>query len=102
MKTLGMIGMGRMGANMARRLARAGISSVVHDAHADAVQAVVGSGITGAASPAELVAKLPTPRAVWIMVPAAVVDGVVAALAPLLSKGDIIVDGGNSYYRDDI
>jgi 6-phosphogluconate dehydrogenase len=102
MTKLGMIGLGRMGANMARRLARAGIESVAHDAHPDAVQALVGPGIAGAATLADLVAKLPAPRAVWIMVPAAVVDSVVDALAPLLSAGDIIVDGGNSYYRDDI
>ncbi|HTU66688.1 MAG TPA: decarboxylating 6-phosphogluconate dehydrogenase [Steroidobacteraceae bacterium] len=97
-----MIGMGRMGANMVRRLARAGINSVVHDAHADAVQAATGPGITGAATVAELVAKLPAPRAVWIMVPAAVVDAVVDSVAPLLSAGDTIIDGGNSYYRDDV
>ena len=102
MKNLGMIGMGRMGANMVRRLARAGISSVVFDAHADAVQAAVGPGITGATSMGDLVAKLPAPRAVWIMVPAAVVDGVIEQIAPLLAKGDILIDGGNSYYRDDI
>src|SRR5690242_6284270 len=102
MKNLGMIGMGRMGANMAKRLARAGVTSVVYDTHADAVQALVGPGITGAASMADLVAKLPAPRAVWIMVPAAVVDGVIEQLAPLLGKGDILIDGGNSYYRDDI
>src|SRR4051812_29084422 len=102
MKNLGMIGMGRMGANMVRRLARAGVASVVFDAHADAVQAAVGPGISGAATMADLVAKLPAPRAVWVMVPAAVVDNVVDALAPLLGKGDIIIDGGNSYYRDDI
>src|SRR4051812_35566100 len=102
MPSLGMIGLGRMGANMSRRLARAGVTSVVHDTHADAVQALVGPGIAGAASLAELVAKLPAPRAVWIMVPAAVVDGVIEALAPLLGSGDTIIDGGNSYYRDDI
>jgi 6-phosphogluconate dehydrogenase len=97
-----MIGLGRMGANMARRLSRAGVSSVVFDTHAEAVQALAGPGITGATSMADLVAKLPAPRAVWIMVPAAVVDGVIDQLAPLLASGDIIVDGGNSYYRDDI
>ena len=102
MKNLGMIGLGRMGANMVRRLSRAGISSVVYDTHPDAVQALVGPGIAGAASLAELVAKLPAPRAVWIMVPAAVVDGVIDSLAPLLAAGDTLIDGGNSYYRDDI
>ena len=102
MKTLGMIGLGRMGASMVRRLARAGIPSVVHDRDAAAVQAASGEGISGAASLAELVAKLPAPRAVWVMVPAAVVDGVIDALAPLLTAGDTIIDGGNSYYRDDI
>jgi len=102
MKNLGMIGLGRMGANMSRRLARAGVTSVVYDTHPDAVQALAGPGITGAASMADLVAKLPAPRAVWIMVPAAVVDSVIDSLAPLLGKGDILIDGGNSYYRDDI
>src|SRR5262245_22787896 len=102
MTTLGMIGLGRMGASMVRRLARAGIPSVVHDAHPDAVQALVGPGIAGAASLAELVRQLPAPRAVWIMVPAAVVDGVIDSLVPLLAAGDIVIDGGNSFYRDDI
>jgi 6-phosphogluconate dehydrogenase len=102
MKTLGMIGLGRMGGNMARRLARAGLATVVYDTHPDAVRALAGPGISGAATLADLVAKLPAPRVVWIMVPAAVVDGVVDALAPLLGEGDIIVDGGNSYYRDDV
>jgi len=102
MPSFGMIGLGRMGANMTRRLARAGIQSVVHDAHADAVQATVGPGITGAVTLAEFIAKLPAPRAIWIMVPAAVVDKVIDSLAPLLQAGDTIVDGGNSYYRDDI
>jgi 6-phosphogluconate dehydrogenase len=97
-----MIGLGRMGANMARRLARAGIPTVVFDTHADAVQAAVGPGITGATSLADLVAKLPAPRTVWIMVPAAVVDSVIDSLAPLLGAGDIVIDGGNSFYRDDI
>jgi 6-phosphogluconate dehydrogenase len=102
MKNLGMIGLGRMGASMVRRLARSGISSVVHDRNADAVRALAGPGITGAASLRELVAALPAPRAVWIMVPAAVVDGVIDELAPLLAPGDTVIDGGNSFYRDDI
>jgi 6-phosphogluconate dehydrogenase len=102
MTSFGMIGLGRMGANMTRRLARAGVASVVYDTHPDAVSAATGEGVTGAESLAALVAKLPAPRAVWIMVPAAVVDGVIDALAPLLAAGDTIIDGGNSYYRDDI
>jgi 6-phosphogluconate dehydrogenase len=102
MPSFGMIGLGRMGANMTRRLARAGIQSVVYDAHADAVQATIGPGIAGAMTVVEFIAKLPAPRAVWIMVPAAVVDKVIDSLAPLLQAGDTIVDGGNSYYRDDI
>jgi 6-phosphogluconate dehydrogenase len=102
MPTLGMIGLGRMGANMARRLARAGIPTVVYDTQPAAVQAAAGSGITGATSLADFVAKLPAPRAVWIMVPAAVVDGVIDSLTPLLGAGDIVIDGGNSYYVDDI
>jgi 6-phosphogluconate dehydrogenase len=102
MTTLGMIGLGRMGASMVRRLTRSGISCVVHDHNAEAVRALTGPGITGAVTLQEFVAALPAPRAVWIMVPAAVVDGVVDQLAPLLSPGDTIIDGGNSFYRDDI
>jgi 6-phosphogluconate dehydrogenase len=102
MKTLGMIGLGRMGANMARRLSRAGIPCVVHDTHADAVEATVGAGIEGASTLTQLVAKLPAPRAIWVMVPAAVVDTVIDSLAPLLGANDVIIDGGNSFYRDDI
>ncbi len=91
-----------MGASMVRRVARAGIGSVVHDSHPDAIASLTGPGIAGAATLAELVAKLPAPRAVWIMVPAAVVDGVIDSLSPLLAPGDILIDGGNSFYRDDI
>jgi 6-phosphogluconate dehydrogenase len=102
MKALGMIGLGRMGANMVRRLAKAGISCVAYDRHPETVRALAGPNIQGAYSLSELVAALAPPRAVWIMVPAAVVDPVLAELAPLLGAGDIVIDGGNSFYRDDI
>jgi 6-phosphogluconate dehydrogenase len=102
MLALGMIGLGRMGANMTQRLAAAGIECVVHDARAEAVESLVAPRIAGAMSLGDLVAKLAPPRAVWIMVPAAVVDSVLAELVPLLSAGDIVIDGGNSFYRDDI
>jgi 6-phosphogluconate dehydrogenase len=102
MQSLGMIGLGRMGANMSRRLAAAGIPCVVHDTRAEAVDALVAPKISGAHDLRALVAALAPPRAVWIMVPAAVVDSVLAQLAPLLSAGDIVIDGGNSFYRDDI
>ena len=102
MPTLGMIGLGRMGSNMVRRLVRAGITCVVNDAQPASVRALTGEGITGAESIEEFVAKLPRPRDVWIMVPAAVVDSVLEKLTPLLEKGDTVIDGGNSFYRDDI
>ena len=99
---LGMIGLGRMGANMVRRLLKGGHDCVVYDRSADAVAGLVKEKATGAASLAEFVKKLKTPRAVWLMVPAAVVDDTLAELVPLLAKGDIVIDGGNSYYIDDI
>jgi 6-phosphogluconate dehydrogenase len=102
MQALGMIGLGRMGANMSQRLAAAGVECVVYDTRAEAVKSLVSPRISGAFSLAEMVAKLATPRAIWVMVPAAVVDSVLAELTPLLSAGDIVIDGGNSYYRDDI
>jgi 6-phosphogluconate dehydrogenase len=102
MNHLGMIGLGRMGSNMVRRLARAGIRCVVHDHQPQAVDALQGPGIDGAHSLEALVRGLPAPRAIWIMVPAAVVDSVVDTLLPLLGAGDIVIDGGNSYYRDAI
>ncbi len=102
MTQLGMIGLGRMGANMVRRLARADLHSVVFDHSPEAVEALVQEGATGADSLADLVAKLPAPRAVWLMVPAGVVDAAIDELAPLLDAGDTIIDGGNSYYVDDI
>jgi 6-phosphogluconate dehydrogenase len=100
--TLGMIGLGRMGANMVRRLARADLQCVVFDRSTEAVDALVREGATGATSVQDLVAKLPAPRAVWLMVPAGVVDAAIDELAPLLDAGDTIIDGGNSYYIDDI
>ncbi len=99
---LGMIGLGRMGANMAARLIQQGHEVVAFDRHADKVQALVATGAIGAGSLTELVQKLDKPRAIWLMVPAAAVDDTIAALSPLLARGDVIIDGGNSYYRDDI
>ena len=102
MAQLGMIGLGRMGANMVRRLSQAGHECVVHDMHAEAIQALVAPGVNGAASLEQLVAGLAKPRVVWLMVPAAAVDPTLAKLVPLLDAGDIVIDGGNSYYHDDI
>jgi 6-phosphogluconate dehydrogenase len=99
---LGMIGLGRMGANMVRRLEKAGHKCVVYDRSADAVQQLAKDGATGSSSIDDFVAKLQTPRAIWLMVPAAVVDATIAQLLPKLSKDDILIDGGNSYYIDDI
>jgi 6-phosphogluconate dehydrogenase len=99
---LGMIGLGRMGTNMVRRLLRAGHQCVVYDLHPEAVQAIEKEGATGTASLEEFAAKLRTPRAVWMMVPAAVVDPTLKVLTPLLAAGDVVIDGGNSYYQDDI
>ncbi|HEU5004048.1 MAG TPA: decarboxylating 6-phosphogluconate dehydrogenase [Actinomycetota bacterium] len=99
---LGMIGLGRMGANLVRRLIRDGHTCVVYDHSADAVQAMVQEGATGAASLEEFVAQLEAPRAAWVMIPAAYVGDTVHQLAGLMAAGDIIIDGGNSYYRDDI
>jgi 6-phosphogluconate dehydrogenase len=99
---IGMIGLGRMGANMVRRLLNGGHECVVYDRSAEAVKASVSQGARGASSLAELVAGLTAPRAVWIMVPAAIVDSVIAELRPLLKSGDTLIDGGNSHYHDDI
>ncbi|HEU5442478.1 MAG TPA: NAD(P)-binding domain-containing protein, partial [Steroidobacteraceae bacterium] len=99
---IGMVGLGRMGANMVRRLIRGGHECVAYDRSQESVQAVVADGAVGANSLAELVRALTPPRAVWIMVPAALVDSVIAELRPLLSSGDILIDGGNSHYQDDI
>jgi len=99
---LGMIGLGRMGANMVRRLLKKGHDCVVFDMSQTAVNELVKEKATGAASLPEFVKKLAAPRAIWLMVPAAVVDKTIADLLPHLDKGDILIDGGNSYYVDDI
>src|SRR5271163_864081 len=99
---LGMIGLGRMGANMTRRLLRGGHQCVVFDMSAKAVAELVKENAVGAASLVEFVQSLTKPRAVWLMVPAAVVDKTIADLVPHLEHGDILIDGGNSYYIDDI
>ena len=99
---LGMIGLGRMGANMVRRLQRGGHQCVAFDRSTDAVKEISKDGARGASSLAEFVSALATPRAIWVMVPAGVVDAVLADLKPLLQPGDIVIDGGNSHYHDDI
>ena len=99
---LGMIGLGRMGANMVRRLTKKGHSCVVFDRSPQAVEGLVKEHAVGANSLADLAKKLAKPRAVWLMVPAAVVDQTIADLLPHLEAGDILIDGGNSYYIDDI
>jgi 6-phosphogluconate dehydrogenase len=97
-----MIGLGRMGANMVRRLVQAGQQCVVYDRSQAAIHALSEEGAVAASSLDDLVAKLPAPRAIWLMVPAAVVDTTIDDLAPRLAPGDILIDGGNSYYVDDI
>nr|WP_294512465.1 decarboxylating 6-phosphogluconate dehydrogenase [uncultured Rhodopila sp.] len=99
---LGMIGLGRMGGNMVIRLTRAGHDCLVFDNHPEAVQALVDKGAKGTTSLPDFVKQLSKPRLVWLMVPAGVVDPVLESLIPLLETGDIVVDGGNSYYHDDI
>jgi 6-phosphogluconate dehydrogenase len=99
---LGMIGLGRMGANMVRRLMKAGHDCVVYDVSPDSVKSLAGEGATGSESMADFVGKLEKPRSIWLMVPAAVVDGTLDELVPLLDGDDAVIDGGNSYYRDDI
>ncbi len=99
---LGMIGLGRMGANMVRRLMRDGHHCVVYDRSQDAVQGLASEGAQGSTSLADMVQKLSKPRAIWLMVPAAIVDQEIEALEKLVEPGDVIIDGGNSYYVDDI
>ena len=99
---LGMIGLGRMGANLARRLVRGGHECVGYDVNADAVKTLDGEGIPSTTSLEEFVGKLTKPRAIWIMVPAAFVDPTLEKLVPMLDEDDVVIDGGNSYYRDDL
>ena len=99
---LGMIGLGRMGGNMVRRLIRGGHECVVFDRSADAVRALADEGASGATTIDAFVRGLKKPRAIWLMVPAAVVDSAIADLEPHLERGDILIDGGNSHYRDDV
>jgi 6-phosphogluconate dehydrogenase len=97
-----MIGLGRMGSNMVRRLAKSGHSCVVFDNNAGAARALAEVGATAASSITDLVAKLPAPRIVWIMIPAGAVDALLETLHPVLRSGDVVIDGGNSHYVDDI
>ena len=99
---LGMIGLGRMGTNMVKRLMKAGHKCVVYDLHADVVDALVKEGASGTTSLQEFAARMQKPRAIWLMVPAAVVDPTLQALLPFLEPDDVVIDGGNSYYHDDI
>ncbi|WFR96798.1 phosphogluconate dehydrogenase (NAD(+)-dependent, decarboxylating) [Rhizobium tumorigenes] len=99
---IGMIGLGRMGSNMVQRLMKNGHTAVVFDARAQSVEDLKGMGATGSSSLEDFVAKLDKPRAIWMMLPAAIVDNELTKLVPLLEEGDIIIDGGNSYYHDDI
>jgi 6-phosphogluconate dehydrogenase len=99
---LGLIGLGRMGANMATRLIRAGHEVHVNDAHEEAVSELAAKGARGSSSLEDLVHSLAAPRAVWLMLPAAAVDPVLESLVPLLERGDIVIEGGNSYYQDDL
>ena len=99
---VGMIGLGRMGSAMVRRLVAGGHSCAVHDVNATAIDQALQPGVVGAATLADLVTKLAKPRVAWLMVPAAAVDEELSLLIPLLETGDIVIDGGNSYYRDDL
>jgi 6-phosphogluconate dehydrogenase len=100
--TIGMIGLGRMGGNMVRRLLAAGHSCVVYDRQPAAVTALTDAGALGSTSIAEFLSQLPAPRVMWLMLPAAVVDSAIAELSPHLAAGDIVIDGGNSHYVDAI
>jgi 6-phosphogluconate dehydrogenase len=100
--TFGMVGLGRMGANIVRRLQRHDITSVVYDVSPESVKALATEGSIGASDLADMAAKLSAPRTVWVMVPAGVTDSTIAAVAEVLSPGDTIIDGGNSYYKNDL
>jgi 6-phosphogluconate dehydrogenase len=100
--TFGMVGLGRMGANIVRRLHRHDITSVVYDVSPESVKVLAAEGSIGAADLADMAAKLSAPRTVWVMVPAGVTDTTIAAVAEVLSPGDTIIDGGNSYYKNDL
>ena len=95
-----MVGLGRMGANIVRRLHRHNITSVVYDVSPDSVKALAAEGSIGASDLADMASKLTAPRTVWVMVPAGVTDSTIAAVAEVLSPGDTIIDGGNSYYKN--
>ena len=99
---IGVIGLGRMGANMVRRLIRGDHECVVFDRSQKAIDDLAADGASGAADLRDLVQRLASPRAMWLMVPAGVVDETISGLAPLLTEGDILIDGGNSYYVDDL
>jgi 6-phosphogluconate dehydrogenase len=99
---LGMVGLGRMGANIVRRLMRDGHECVVFDVNPDSIKQLEGEGATGAFTMEEFVNKLERPRAAWVMIPAGITGKIVDQLAALLDEGDIIIDGGNSNYRDDV
>ncbi|MEO5724032.1 MAG: phosphogluconate dehydrogenase (NAD(+)-dependent, decarboxylating), partial [Ilumatobacteraceae bacterium] len=99
---LGMVGLGRMGSNMVRRLHRDGHTCVGYDVTEAAVAAIEAEGISGARTPQQLIDALAAPRNIWLMVPAALVDQTIATFAPLLDVGDTLIDGGNSWYRDDV
>src|ERR1039458_3027491 len=99
---LGMVGLGRMGANMVRRLMKAGHTCTVFDMSPKSVEELAKDGAVGSSSIKDFVSKLQKPRAIWLMIPAAVVDSTIAEIVPFLEAGDILIDGGNSYYIDDI
>src|SRR5438270_12410226 len=99
---IGMVGLGRMGANLVRRLMRDGHECVAFDVNPEAVTQLESEGASGARSPEELITKLSKPRTAWVMVPAGITGHTVDQLASLMERDDVIIDGGNSYYRDDI